>query len=81
MASGRDSVFTRIVGLVAAALIFLLPLKFGGLAVMPESGGFYPEDLRRRGRDIERRVLTRAVRAHLEHRVIISGHRTIVFSA
>ena len=40
-----------------------------------------PEDLRRRGRDIERRVLTRAVRAHLEHRVIISGHRTIVFSA
>ena len=39
-----------------------------------------PEDLRRRGRDIERRVLTRAVRAHLEHRVIISGHRTIVFS-
>ena len=39
-----------------------------------------PEDLRQRGRDIERRVLTRAVRAHLEHRVIISGHRTIVFS-
>ena len=39
-----------------------------------------PEDLRRRGRDIERRVLTRAVRAHLEHRVIISGQRTIVFS-
>ena len=40
-----------------------------------------PEDLRRRGRDIERRVLTRAVRAHLEHRVITSGRRTIVFSA
>ena len=39
-----------------------------------------PEDLRNRGRDIERRVLTRAVRAHLEHRVIISGHRTIVFA-
>ena len=27
----------------AAVLFFLLPLKFGGLAVMPESGGFYPE--------------------------------------
>ncbi len=38
-----------------------------------------PDDLKSRGRDIERRVLTRAVRAHLEHRVIISGHRTIVF--
>lgn len=39
-----------------------------------------PEDLRRRGMDIERRVLTRAVRAHLEHRVIVSGRRTIVFA-
>lgn len=26
-------------------LIFLLPLKFGGLAAMPETGSFYPEDL------------------------------------
>jgi len=39
-----------------------------------------PDDLRAIGRDIERRVLTRAVRAHLEHRVLISGRRTIVFS-
>ena len=39
-----------------------------------------PEDLKRIGKDIERRVLTRAVRAHLEHRVIVSGRRTIVFS-
>jgi formyltetrahydrofolate deformylase len=31
------------------------------------------------GRDIERRVLTAAVKAHLEHRVIIHGRRTIVF--
>ena len=29
----------------AALLFFLLPLKFGGLAVMPESGGYYPENL------------------------------------
>ena len=27
------------------ALMLLLPLKFGGLAVMPEVGGFYPEAL------------------------------------
>jgi len=39
-----------------------------------------PEDLKQIGKDIERRVLTRAVRAHLEHRVIIAGRRTIVFS-
>ena len=39
-----------------------------------------PEELREIGRDIERRVLTRAVRAHLEHRIIVSGCRTIVFA-
>ena len=38
-----------------------------------------PEDLKEIGRDIERRVLTRAVKAHLEHRVITAGLRTIVF--
>ena len=38
-----------------------------------------PEDLKEIGRDIERRVLTRAVKAHLEHRVILDGLRTIVF--
>ncbi|MBO5763577.1 MAG: formyltetrahydrofolate deformylase, partial [Lentisphaeria bacterium] len=39
-----------------------------------------PDELKRIGKDIERRVLTRAVQAHLERRVIISGRRTIVFS-
>jgi formyltetrahydrofolate deformylase len=38
-----------------------------------------PEDLSRIGRDIERIVLARAVKAHLEHRIIIAGRRTIVF--
>jgi len=32
------------------------------------------------GRDIERLVLSRAVRAHVEERVFIIGHRTVVFS-
>lgn len=31
------------------------------------------------GRDIERRVLTSAVKAHLEHRIILDGNRTIIF--
>jgi formyltetrahydrofolate deformylase len=31
------------------------------------------------GRDIERRVLARAVHWHLEDRVIVSGARTVVF--
>lgn len=37
------------------------------------------EDLRRIGRDVERLVLSRAVRAHLEDRVALWGERTVVF--
>lgn len=38
-----------------------------------------PEELVRKGRDIERRVLSEAVRFHLEDRVFTNGARTIVF--
>lgn len=37
------------------------------------------EDLIRKGRDLEKAVLARAVRAHLEHRVIVYGNKTVVF--
>ncbi len=36
-------------------------------------------ELTRRGRDLETVVLARAVRAHVEHRVLIWGNRSIVF--
>ncbi len=39
-----------------------------------------PEDLIRKGRDIERRVLARAVRYHLEDRVLLNGAKTVVFT-
>jgi formyltetrahydrofolate deformylase len=39
-----------------------------------------PDDLVRRGRDIERRVLARAVRYHLDDRVILNGAKTVVFA-
>ena len=38
------------------------------------------EDLKRLGRDLERRVLARAVRWHCEDRVIVHGNKTIVFA-
>jgi formyltetrahydrofolate deformylase len=38
-----------------------------------------PDDLIRKGRDIERRVLARAIRYHLEDRVIPNGRKTVVF--
>ena len=37
------------------------------------------EDLKRLGRELERRVLARAVRWHCEDRVIVHGNKTVVF--
>jgi formyltetrahydrofolate deformylase len=39
-----------------------------------------PDDLVCKGRDIERRVLARAVRHHLEDRVVLNGRKTVVFT-
>jgi formyltetrahydrofolate deformylase len=39
-----------------------------------------PDDLIRKGRDIERRVLARAVRYQLEDRVVLNGRKTVVFT-
>jgi formyltetrahydrofolate deformylase len=38
-----------------------------------------PDDLVRKGRDLERRVLARAVHYHLADRVLLNGTRTVVF--
>jgi formyltetrahydrofolate deformylase len=37
-------------------------------------------DLIRKGKDLERVVLARAVRLHLQHRVLVYGNRTVVFA-
>lgn len=37
------------------------------------------EDMVRLGQDVERRALARAVRWHAERRILLNGHRTIVF--
>ncbi|MDQ2733129.1 MAG: formyltetrahydrofolate deformylase, partial [Armatimonadota bacterium] len=38
------------------------------------------EDLIRKGKDMERTVLSRAVRFHLENRVLVYGNKTVVFA-
>ncbi|MBD9370468.1 formyltetrahydrofolate deformylase [Xanthomonas sp. XNM01] len=38
-----------------------------------------PRDLVRVGSDIESQVLARAVRRHVEHRILRNGHKTVVF--
>jgi len=40
-----------------------------------------PDGLKQVGKDVERQVLSRAVQAHLEHRIIMYRNRTIVFTA
>ncbi len=38
------------------------------------------EDLKQLGRDLERRVLARAVRWHCEDRILVDGNKTVVFA-
>ncbi len=38
-----------------------------------------PRELVRLGSDVESLVLARAVRRHVEHRILLNGHRTVVF--
>ena len=37
------------------------------------------QDLIRKGRDLEKIVLARALNLHLEHRVVVYGNKTVVF--
>ncbi|KRG40412.1 formyltetrahydrofolate deformylase [Stenotrophomonas panacihumi] len=39
----------------------------------------HPRELVRLGSDVESLVLARAVRRHVEHRILLNGHRTVVF--
>jgi len=48
--------------------------------VEPISHRDTPDDLIRKGRDIERRVLARAVAHHLQDRVLLNGSKTVVFA-
>ena len=41
--------------------------------------GYTVEDLTATGRDTESMVLARAVKWHSEHRVLLNGHRTVIF--
>ena len=38
------------------------------------------EDIQLKGKDLERMVLARAVRLHLEHRILVHGIKTVVFA-
>ena len=45
----------------------------------PHQIAMTPKELVRVGSDTESQVLARAVRRHVEHRILLNGHRTVVF--
>jgi formyltetrahydrofolate deformylase len=47
--------------------------------VIPVTHRETPDSLMRMGRDVERQVLARAVKAHVEDRVLVYGNKTVVF--
>ncbi|MGX9686176.1 formyltetrahydrofolate deformylase [Deinococcus wulumuqiensis] len=47
--------------------------------VVPVTHRETPDTLMRLGRDVERQVLARAVKAHVEDRVLVDGNKTVVF--
>jgi formyltetrahydrofolate deformylase len=49
-------------------------------AVLPVSHRDSVQDLVRKGRDLERSVLSNAVRCHIEDRVLVYGNKTVVFT-
>ena len=52
---------------------------YGALIVEEETPPDGVEDLTALGRDTESQVLARAVKWHSEHRVLVNGHKTVVF--
>ncbi|MCG6659774.1 formyltetrahydrofolate deformylase [Halomonas campisalis] len=48
-------------------------------SVQPVDHAYYPEELVALGRDTETMALARAVKLHTEHRVFLSGNKTVIF--
>lgn len=76
--------FDRGVKLIGATSHYVTPDLDEGPIIEQEtervSHAMTAEDFVATGRDIESRVLARAVKMHLECRVMLNGHKTIVFS-
>ncbi|WP_144291630.1 formyltetrahydrofolate deformylase [Rhodoligotrophos appendicifer] len=75
--------FERGVKLIGATAHYVTPDLDEGPIIEQETErvnhAMTAEDFVATGRDIESRVLARAVKHHLESRVVINGHKTVVF--
>ncbi len=76
--------FERGVKLIGATAHYVTPDLDEGPIIEQETErvthSMSAEDFVATGRDIESRVLARAVKMHLEHRVMLNGHKTVVFA-
>lgn len=76
--------YERGVKLIGATAHFVTPILDEGPIIEQDvvrvNHAFTPELLTAIGKDVERRVLTRAVRWFSEDRVLLTGERTVVFS-
>jgi len=76
--------FDRGVKLIGATAHYVTPDLDEGPIIEQEaervSHAMTAEDFVAAGRDIESRVLARAVKLHLERRVMLNGHKTVVFN-
>lgn len=75
--------YARGVKLIGATAHYVTPVLDEGPIIEQEvvrvDHSMTPEDLAAAGRDVESVVLARAVKAHLERRVLINDSRTVVF--
>ena len=75
--------YARGVKLIGATAHYVTPVLDGGPIIEQDVGrvdhAMSPDEFVAIGRDIEATVLARAVKFHLEHRVLINGERTVVF--
>ncbi len=82
-ASPYQQAFSRGVKLIGATAHYVTadldegPIIEQDVARVDHAAG--PEELAAVGRDVESLVLARAVKAHVEHRVLMNGHKTVVF--
>jgi len=75
--------FQRSVKLIGSTAHFVTQILDDGPLIEQDVVRIYHrdtlEDLVQNGRDIERVVLSRAVRWHLENRILLYGNKTVVF--
>ncbi len=78
-----EQAYARGVKLIGATSHYVTPLVDDGPIIEQDtvrvSHRDSLEDFIRKGRDLERMVLARAVRAHVEGRVLPCGNKTVVF--